>query len=72
MISQIIMAGGIEIFFVFLTCLFLMKPRWAFGEVARKADTVLTWVGMCLLCLTFCWSVTLGCVLYLNDIVIRF
>lgn len=36
--------------------------------VLNKADSksFMRWAGMILLCLTFCWSVILGCVYALN------
>ena len=53
-VSQLHFAMLIEVIFMLATFIVLSKA---------DAKSFMHWAGMVLLCLTFCWSVILGCVL---------
>ena len=64
--KQIFFSMLIEAALVTLTVLLLVQP------FRKKQNEVKTpFVGMILLCLTFCWSIVFGCVLALNEITFR-
>lgn len=62
MTSQIAIASGVEIFLMALSFVFLSSAA---------AAAFYRWAGTVFLCLTFCWSVILGCVLALNQMTFR-
>jgi hypothetical protein len=57
-VSQVHFAVLIEALFMLLSVMILDRA---------KSRSWLQWTGMVLLCLTFCWSVILGCVIALNN-----
>jgi hypothetical protein len=64
---QIFVAVFIELVMIFLTLLLLDVPNLAFRFRSPGAQSAVRGAGMIMLCLTFCWSVILGCVLALNS-----
>jgi hypothetical protein len=60
--EQIKIAAAIEIFFIVSSFFLLSKPG---TKVAYH------WAGTVMLCLTFCWSVILGCIFALNAITVQ-
>ena len=69
MSEQVAIAMFMESLLVSVTALLLLQPKAVF--TSPKAMKVATWSGLVLLCITFCWSVVVGCILYLNQMVIR-
>lgn len=70
--NPLIIAGGVELGLVLFTMILLLQPKFIFREVGHsRTKSVSTWSGMVLLCMTFCWSVIFGAVLFLNHLVIR-
>ncbi len=61
----------IEIMMIGLSTLLLTQPKFFFRLASPKMTRVLTWVGLIVLVLTFCWSVVLGIVFAMNDMTFR-
>jgi hypothetical protein len=56
----------IELMLIVLTLVLLIQPTRFFKPNAMKLRKTANWVGLVLLCLTFCWSVVVGIVLTMN------
>lgn len=63
---QVLFALFIEATLIALTTLLLTQPRPFFALDSARSKSVATTGGFVLLCLTFCWSVIVGCILTLN------
>ena len=59
MTERVLVAGAIEVIFMALSYSFMSRAQ---------VKAIYHWGGTILLCLTFCWSVILGCVLALNSL----
>lgn len=68
---QVIVSLWIEIAMITVTMILLVQPRMFFPFRTERARTAGSWAGMTLLCVTFCWSVILGCILALNDMTFK-
>lgn len=68
MSKQLALAFFIEFALVFVTVFLLIQPRFAFATEARRARAMATISGYFLLCITFCWSVVVGCVLAIHQL----
>ncbi|MDR3607199.1 MAG: hypothetical protein P4M08_07460 [Oligoflexia bacterium] len=64
---QIFFAGLIEVAMILVTLALLDVPNIVLPVRSAGARSTLRVTGMIMLCLTFCWSVVLGCVLALNS-----
>jgi len=60
-LTQIQVASAIEALFMISTFVLLVRAA---------GKPVFHWIGTILLCMTFCWSVILGCIIALRDITI--
>jgi hypothetical protein len=69
--KQVIFALVVEAALILLTSLLLVQPRLIFTNQNTKISQLTQIGGGLFLCVTFCWSVVLGCLLTLNSIVIR-
>lgn len=69
MTEQVILAKAIEIILMVMTSILLIQPKVIFR--VSKPRPVFTWGGMLLLCITFCWSVVFGAILFMNDLTIK-
>lgn len=69
--STVIFSLAIELALILLTLLLLIQPKAFFRKKHDKPYTLLHWVGIVLLCLTFCWSVIVGIVLSMNELSFR-
>jgi hypothetical protein len=65
--KQVVVSLWIEIAMITVTMILLVQPRMFFPFRSTRARLIGNWGGMMLLCMTFCWSVILGCILALND-----
>jgi hypothetical protein len=70
--NSVLVAFGLESVFIFITTLALTQPKFLFRMTSPALQNLVNWVGMFLLCATFCWSVVLGIVLSMNDITLQF
>lgn len=64
---QVFVAGVIEIGMILVTLTFLDVPNFLLPFKSPSARSAIKGGGLIMLCLTFCWSVVLGCVLALNS-----
>lgn len=69
--KQVIFALVVESALILLTSVLLVRPSLIFKNQTSKVSQLAHTGGMVLLCVTFCWSVIVGCLLTLNSIVIR-
>jgi integral membrane sensor domain MASE1 len=60
----------VEIILIVFTTILMAQPKKVFPSKSEKLRSFAHWVGMLLLCLTFCWSIVLGIVLATNDMII--
>jgi hypothetical protein len=70
MSKQLIFSMALEFWLVFLTIVLLTQPSFIFRGNQGKQRLSLTMSGMFMLCVTFCWSVVLGCVIAFQRAVI--
>jgi hypothetical protein len=63
---QVFFAGLVEIGMIAMTLILLDVPNFFLPFSNPTTRAVLKNGGLVMLCLTFCWSVVLGCVLALN------
>ncbi len=63
---QIFVSFLIELVMILATLVLLDVPNLAIRFRSPGAQAAVRGAGMVMLCLTFCWSVILGCVLALN------
>ena len=65
----------VEAVLVFFTAILLVQPDFVFCLVPANlrsfARSTAKLSGFLLLGITFCWSILLGCALYLNSMVLR-
>lgn len=61
MSKQMLFALVLECWLMLLTILMLTQPSFLFRFKSDQAQNAVTISGFFLLCLTFCWSVVLGC-----------
>ncbi|HLD99413.1 MAG TPA: hypothetical protein VJB59_04100 [Bdellovibrionota bacterium] len=71
MTNQVAVAMLIEVLMIGVTSLLLIQPVGIFGIGPSRIKAVSTWGGMVMLCVTFCWSVIFGCVLFLNSMTLK-
>lgn len=69
--KQVLVSLLLESGLITLTTLLLAQPKVMFATRSERARSLAFSGGLLFLCLTFCWSVIFGCVLYLNDISFR-
>lgn len=68
---QVLFALLIESSLIALTALLLTRPKMIFPNSSERGRLA-TWVGgLICLCITFCWSVVLGCILALNEVAVH-
>lgn len=70
--NSVMVAFSLESVLILVTTLALTQPKFFFRANSPRLQSLVNWVGMFLLCVTFCWSVVLGIVLSMNDVVIQF
>lgn len=63
MSKQMLFACVLEGWLMILTVLMLTQPSFLFRFKSDQARNTVTISGALLLCLTFCWSVVLGCMI---------
>ncbi len=64
---QVFVAGFVELIMILLTMTLLDPPASVISARSTVLHAAVKGAGMILLCLTFCWSFILGCVLALNS-----
>lgn len=69
--KQLLFALMIETSLVMLTTILLIQPKFVFDGQSNKIRDTARVGGMFLLCITFCWSVVVGCVMALNSMTIQ-
>lgn len=69
--KQIMITAAIEGTLIFLTTFLLTQPTGFFKTTSEKAKTLATYSGLIFLCITFCWSVILGCLVALREFPFR-
>ncbi len=62
----------IESTLVAITVIFLVQPKFILNVSSEKIQKVFTVTGLVLLCITFCWSFILGCILAISQMTIQF
>ena len=68
---QVFFAMAVEAVLILLTTFMLTQPGLIFGARSERTRSLLTMCGLIFLCVTFCWSVVLGCTLTVNSMTIR-
>ncbi len=63
---QLLVTLGVEGILMLLTVFFLSEPGWAIRPRGASLRMSLWAGGLVFLCLTFCWSFILGCVIALH------
>jgi hypothetical protein len=71
MSQSVILVSIVEMSLIFLTTFLLTQPKLIFGKEPSLFRSFANWFGMFLLCVTFCWSVVVGIVFSLNNIVFQ-
>ena len=56
---------AVELLLVTISSILLAQPEIIFAKHSQRLRTAASWSGMVFLCLTFCWSVILGVVIFL-------
>lgn len=66
--KQVLVSIVIEVMMILLTIFLLNQPKLVFEKQSDCTKTIARAGGLISLCVTFCWSVFLGCVLMLHGI----
>ena len=69
--KQVLFSMIVEAGMILLTTFMLTQPALVFGKRSESVRSMARAGGLFLLCLTFCWSVVLGCTLTINALTIR-
>lgn len=72
MTRQLLFVILIQALLMAVTTLLLLQPKPLFRFRSPQLLSAATMSGLVLLCITFCWSVIVGCVLALRDITFAF
>ncbi|OFZ70442.1 MAG: hypothetical protein A3K03_05825 [Bdellovibrionales bacterium RIFOXYD1_FULL_44_7] len=64
--KQLVFVMLIEFALIMLTCILLMQPTLIFAGQSDRARSIARTGGLVFLCVTFCWSIILGCVFTLS------
>jgi hypothetical protein len=70
MSKQLIFAVVLEFWLVILTTMLLTQPSLVFRGHKGRPRLSVTVSGLFMLCVTFCWSVVLGCLVAFRNAVI--
>jgi hypothetical protein len=68
---QLLGSFVIELALVSMTTFLLAQPEPLFHGLSGRVRGAITWAGMVALCVTFCWSVIVGCELALHQLTQR-
>jgi len=69
--KQLIVTLAVEAFLVFLTLFLLSEPGWMVKAKNEGTQAAFRAGGLLFLCVTFCWSFILGCIIAIQRITFR-
>lgn len=69
--NQLLLSLAIEGALILVTLLFLVQPESLIRFRSDRGKAAARIWGLVLLCITFCWSVVLGCVYAIQSITMR-
>lgn len=70
--NSVFFSVAVELGLISFTSLVLTQPNFLIQVESKRGRSATAVIGGFFLCVTFCWSVVLGIVLYIHDIVIQF